>query len=73
MQGKYGIGLLGFWSIGQMLEMRTQIADQPAQLLRLFEDSPRYEIERAAQPPVASATATPRSSCAACTAPPSST
>jgi len=47
MQGKYGIGLLGFWSIGQMLEMRTQIPAQPAQLLRLFEDSPRYEIERA--------------------------
>jgi len=46
MQGKYGIGLLGFWSIGQQLEMRTQLAGQPAHLLRLFEDSPRYEIER---------------------------
>lgn len=47
LQGKYGIGLLGFWAIGQVLEMRTQLPDQPAFLLRLFEDSPRYEIERA--------------------------
>jgi hypothetical protein len=47
LQGKYGIGLLGFWSIGQVLEMRTQLPGQPAYVLRLFEDSPRYEIERA--------------------------
>jgi hypothetical protein len=47
LQGKYGIGLLGFWAIGQVLEMRTQLPDQPPFLLRLFEDSPRYEIERA--------------------------
>ena len=47
LQGKYGIGLLGFWSIGQVLEMRTHLPGQPAYLLRLFEDSPRYEIERA--------------------------
>jgi hypothetical protein len=46
MQGKYGIGLLGFWSIGQILEMRSQLAGAPAWLLRLHEDSPRYEIER---------------------------
>lgn len=46
LQGKYGIGLLGFWSIGQVLEMRTHLPGQPAYLLRLFEDSPRYEIER---------------------------
>ncbi|MFN8641942.1 MAG: ATP-binding protein [Candidatus Binatia bacterium] len=47
LQGKYGIGLLGFWAIGQVLEMRTQLAGEPAYVLRLFEDSPRYEIERA--------------------------
>lgn len=47
LQGKYGIGLLGFWSIGQVLEMRTQLPGQPSYVLRLFEDSPRYEIERA--------------------------
>jgi hypothetical protein len=46
MQGKYGIGLLGFWSIGQLLEMRTQLPRAPAWLLRLHEDSPHYEIER---------------------------
>jgi len=47
LQGKYGIGLLGFWSIGQVLEVRTQLPGQPPYLLRLFEDSSRYEIERA--------------------------
>ncbi len=47
LQGKYGIGLLGFWAIGQQLEMRTQLPGQPPYVLRLFEDSPRYEIERA--------------------------
>jgi hypothetical protein len=46
LQGKYGIGLLGFWSIGQILEMRSYVPGQPPQLLRMFEDSPRYEIER---------------------------
>ena len=45
-QGKYGVGLLGFWAIGQVLEMRTQLPNQPAHLLRLYEDSPKYEIER---------------------------
>jgi hypothetical protein len=46
MQGKYGIGLLGFWSIGKTLEMRTQLPGAPPFVLRLYEDSPRYEIER---------------------------
>jgi hypothetical protein len=46
MQGKYGIGLLGFWSIGKMLEMRSQMPGAPSFVLRLYEDSPRYEIER---------------------------
>ncbi len=46
LQGKYGIGLLGFWAIGRLLEMRTQLPGQPAYLLRMFEDSPRYEVER---------------------------
>lgn len=47
LQGKFGIGLLGFWAIGQVFEMRTQFPGQPGCLLRLFEDSSRYEIERA--------------------------
>jgi hypothetical protein len=46
MQGKYGIGLLGFWAIGQQLEIRSALDGQPPHVLRLFEDSPRYEIER---------------------------
>src|SRR5439155_3761839 len=45
-QGKYGIGLLGFWAIGQVLEMRTQLLNEPPHVLRLFVDSPRYEIDR---------------------------
>lgn len=46
LQGKYGIGLLGFWSIGRIMEMRTQTMGSPGFLLRMYEDSPRYEIER---------------------------
>ena len=46
LQGKYGIGLLGFWSIGRVLEIRTQVQGQEALLLRLHEESPAYEIER---------------------------
>src|SRR2546421_565815 len=45
-QGKYGIGLLGFWAIGEVLEMRTQLLNEPPHVLRLFVDSPRYEIDR---------------------------
>jgi hypothetical protein len=46
LQGKYGIGLLGFWSIGRVMEIRTQTAGEPGFVLRMYEDSPRYEIER---------------------------
>ncbi|MGH7820968.1 MAG: ATP-binding protein, partial [Candidatus Binatia bacterium] len=46
LQGKYGIGLLGFWAIGRTLEMRTQLAGEPPFLLRMHEDDPRYQIER---------------------------
>jgi hypothetical protein len=35
LQGKYGIGLLGFWAIGSELEIRTQLPEEPAHLLRL--------------------------------------
>jgi len=45
LQGKYGIGLLGFWAIGAELEIRSQLPGGLAHLLRLHEDSPRYEIE----------------------------
>ncbi len=44
LQGKYGIGLLGFWCVGHGMEIRTKVGDEPALVLRLAEDSPRYEI-----------------------------
>jgi histidine kinase/DNA gyrase B/HSP90-like ATPase len=46
LQGKYGIGLLGFWSIGTHFEMRSQVNDSEAWVLRLTEDQPRFAIER---------------------------
>lgn len=42
--GKYGVGLLGFWSIGRSLELRTRVAGSRLLALRLEEDSPRAEI-----------------------------
>ncbi len=44
-QGQYGIGLLGFWSLGEMLEMRTSIPGQRAHRLVLYRDRPDYLIE----------------------------
>ncbi len=44
--GKYGVGLLGFWSIGRTLELRTRVAGSPLHALRLVEDSPSAEIDR---------------------------
>jgi hypothetical protein len=46
LQGKYGIGLLGFWSIGRHFEMRSQVNDSEPLVLRLTEDEPRFQIER---------------------------
>jgi hypothetical protein len=46
LQGKYGIGLLGFWSIGAHFEIRSQVDDSEPWVLRLSEDEPRFEIER---------------------------
>jgi histidine kinase/DNA gyrase B/HSP90-like ATPase len=46
LQGKYGIGLLGFWSIGTLFEMRSQVNDSEPWVLRLTEDQPRFAIER---------------------------
>lgn len=42
--GKYGVGLLGFWSVGRTLEMRTRVAGSELLALRLEEDSPRAQI-----------------------------
>ncbi len=42
--GKYGVGLLGFWSVGRKLEMRTRVRGSDVLALRLEEDSPRAAI-----------------------------
>ncbi|MGE5345447.1 MAG: hypothetical protein ACM3JH_05775 [Acidithiobacillales bacterium] len=44
-QGQYGIGLLGFWSLGELLEMRTSLPGQRAHRLQLYRDRPDYLIE----------------------------
>lgn len=44
-QGQYGIGLLGFWSLGHRLEMRTSVPGQRAHRLVLHRDDPHFEIE----------------------------
>ncbi len=44
-QGQYGIGLLGFWSLGAMLEMRTAVPGQRPHRLVLYRDRPEYVIE----------------------------
>ncbi len=42
--GQYGIGLLGFWSVGRRMEIRSRVASSPVWLLRLIEDEPRAEV-----------------------------
>lgn len=44
--GKYGIGLLGFWSVGRFLEIRTRVADSDVWVLRLERDRQVAEIFR---------------------------
>jgi hypothetical protein len=44
-QGQYGIGLLGFWSLGEMLEIRSHLPGQTPHRLVLHRDRPEYEIE----------------------------
>jgi len=44
-QGQYGIGLLGFWSLGQMLEMRTTAPGARPHRLVLYRDRPDFLIE----------------------------
>ncbi len=44
-QGQYGIGLLGFWSLGEELELRTCVPGQGAHRLVLQRDRPDYRIE----------------------------
>ncbi len=43
--GQYGVGLLGFWSIGHRFEMRSRVAGSALHVLRLTEDEPRGTID----------------------------
>ncbi len=54
--GQYGIGLLGFWSIGHRMEIRSRVSGGETWLLRLVEDEPRAEVVPG--PPVIDASAT---------------
>jgi hypothetical protein len=47
--GKYGIGLLGFWSIGRELELRSRVKGSPIWSLRLVRDEPVAEVRRLPQ------------------------
>ncbi|MGE0868406.1 MAG: ATP-binding protein [Kofleriaceae bacterium] len=42
--GQYGIGLLGFWSIGRRMDIRSRVGAGATWLLRLIEDEPRAEV-----------------------------
>ena len=44
-QGQYGIGLLGFWSLGEMLEIRSYFGGHKPHRLILYRDWPQYAIE----------------------------
>jgi hypothetical protein len=44
LQGQYGIGLLGFWSIGTELELRSQVAGGEPWALRMWEEKPNFEV-----------------------------
>ncbi len=44
LQGQYGIGLLGFWSIGAELEVRSQVGGGEPWVLRMWEEKPNFEV-----------------------------
>ncbi len=44
-QGQYGIGLLGFWSLGEFLEIRASRPGQSPLRLRLQRNRPEFRIE----------------------------
>jgi ribosomal protein S18 acetylase RimI-like enzyme len=56
--GQYGVGLLGFWSVGRFLEVRTRVGGSELLALRLEEDSPRARILQLPVPLDALATST---------------
>jgi hypothetical protein len=44
--GKYGIGLLGFWSVGHRMDIRSRVAGGDVWVLRMVEDQERAELVR---------------------------
>ncbi len=44
-QGQYGIGLLGFWAMGEVLEIRSFVPGQAPYRLVLYRDKPDYLVE----------------------------
>ena len=45
--GKYGIGLLGFWSVGRHMEIKSRVSGSETLALRLEEDRASGEIAKA--------------------------
>jgi Histidine kinase-, DNA gyrase B-, and HSP90-like ATPase len=44
--GKYGIGLLGFWSIGHRMDIRSRVGGGEVWVLRMVEEQERAELLR---------------------------
>jgi hypothetical protein len=44
-QGQYGIGLLGFWSLGETMEIRSSVAGQKPHRLVLHRNDHTFDIE----------------------------
>jgi len=42
--GRYGIGLIGFWSVGRVMVIKSRAGGGPAWTLRLVEDRPTGEV-----------------------------
>ncbi len=49
MLGKYGIGILGFWSLGRELEMRSRVSGSDVWFLHLIRNKPMAEVMRIPQ------------------------
>src|SRR5512136_1293741 len=45
ISGQYGVGLLGFWSIGHRMEIRSRVGGSGLHVLRLAEDSPKAVLD----------------------------
>jgi len=46
--GQYGVGLLGFWSIGHRMEIRSRVGGSSVHVLRLVEDERRVVLDELA-------------------------